>query len=144
MLLVILVLGMVGTAAELMLLQHYEDPWQLVPLALITAALVVLAWHGLTRGPASVRAIQALMALFVVSGLVGVGLHHSANSEFELEMDSSLAGVRLFAEALSGATPALAPGTMVQLGLIGLVYAYRHPRLGAGTQKREERQEWDA
>lgn len=144
MLLFILLLGLAGTAAELVLLQHYEDPWQLVPLALIGLALAVLAWHGLTAGSASVRAIQVLMALFVVSGLIGVGLHHNANSEFELEMDPSLAGFRLFKEALSGATPALAPGTMMQLGLIGLVYAYRHPRLEAGSAKREETQEWDA
>ena len=35
MLLVILVLGLLGTATELILLQHYEDWKQVVPLALI-------------------------------------------------------------------------------------------------------------
>lgn len=128
MVLAILVLGLTGTAAELILLQHYEDGWQIVPIALIGLALAVLVSHGLTRGAASVRALQVLMVLFVVSGLVGMGLHHDANAEFELEMDASLSGFRLFTESLSGATPALAPGTMVHLGLLGLVYTYRHPR----------------
>lgn len=131
MLLFILVLGLIGTAAELMLLQHYENGWQALPLVLIGLALLVLVWHGVTRGPASVRGLQAVMVLFLLSGLIGVGLHHNANAEFELEMDPTLRGFRLFRESLSGATPALAPGTMVQLGLIGLMYAYRHPRLGA-------------
>lgn len=143
-LLLILVLGMVGTAAELVLLQHYEDWWQTVPLALIGLALIVLVWHGLSRGPASVRALQALMTLFVFSGAIGMGLHHTANAEFERESDPSLAGFRLFTEALSGATPALAPGTMVQFGLLGLLYTYRHPRLEPADTAEARRQEWDS
>ena len=141
MLLAVLVLGLVGTGAELVLLDHYESVWQSVPLALIALALVVLAWHGVTRGPASIRSIQAVMTLFLVSGMIGMGLHQSANAEFEREMDPSLSGMRLFRESLSGATPALAPGTMIQLGLIGLVYTYRHPRMTDTIGSR--RQEWD-
>ena len=38
-------------------------------------------------------------------------------------------GVQLVWEALRGATPALAPGTMILLGLMGLLYCYRHPAL---------------
>ena len=34
-----------------------------------------------------------------------------------VEADPSLGGVRLLMESFSGATPALAPGTMIQLGL---------------------------
>jgi len=30
----------------------------------------------------------------------------------------------LFREAMMGATPALAPGAMIQIGLIGLLYAF--------------------
>jgi hypothetical protein len=144
MVLGILVLGMAGTAAELVLLQHYEDWWQIVPLALFALAICALLWHGVTRGPASVRGIQAVMTLFVFSGAIGVGLHYSANAEFEREMDPSLAGARLFRESLSGATPALAPGTMVQLGLLGLVFTYRHPRLTAADEDHSRRQKWDA
>ena len=131
MLLAILGLGLAGTGAELILLEHYGDGWQMVPLALIGSGLAVLLWHGVTRGAASVIALQVVMALFLVSGIAGMLLHHKANAEFEQEMDPSLGGLALWKEALSGATPALAPGTMIQLGLIGLVFTYKHPRLDA-------------
>jgi hypothetical protein len=32
-------------------------------------------------------------------------------------------------KVMSGAAPALAPGAMVQLGLLGLIYTFRHPAL---------------
>ena len=142
MLLAILVLGLLGTAVELILLQHYGDWMQAVPLALIVLALICALWHIFVPSASNVRALQALMALFVVAGPIGMGLHYDANAEFEQEMDPSLSGARLFAESLSGATPLLAPGSMVQLGLIGLVYTYRHPRLGSAASD-ERRQEWD-
>ena len=144
MLLFILVLGLAGTGVELLLLQHYEDGWQMAPLFLIGLALLTVIWHAFTRDPASVRAIQAVMAMFLVSGIAGMWFHYRANTEFELEMDPSLTGLRLFGESMSGATPALAPGTMIQLGLIGLVYTYRHPRLGAAKVMEIRRHEWDA
>ena len=115
---------------------------QVVPLALIVLALVCVLWHALVPTASNVRVLQALMVLFVVAGPIGMGLHYDANAEFEHEMDPSLSGVRLWSESLSGATPLLAPGSMVQLGLIGLVYTYRHPRLvSAAIDGR--RQEWD-
>jgi hypothetical protein len=143
MLLLILVLGLAGTAAELLLLQHYEDGWQIVPIALVATALAVLVWHAIRPGVASVRVIQALMMLFVAAGPIGMGLHYTANAEFEREMDPSLGGGRLFLESLSGAMPALAPGIMVQLGLIGLVYTYKHP-IVAGQTTEARRDECDA
>lgn len=145
MLLAILVLGLAGTGTELVLLQHYGDGWQLVPLVLIAAALAAVVWHVLTRGPASVLVLRALMSVFLASGFVGLGFHWQANAEFEREADPSLGGVRLLMEAFSGATPALAPGTMIQLGLIGLLYGYKHPRLGAESAQidHSRREQWD-
>jgi hypothetical protein len=142
LLLGILVLGLAGTGTELLLLHHYDNAWQIVPLALIVLALVVLGWHGLSRSASSIYGIQAIMTAFIFSGMIGMGLHQNANAEFELEMDPSLSGMRLFRESLSGATPALAPGTMIQLGLIGLLYAYRHP--GSAGFNESRRQEWNA
>jgi hypothetical protein len=138
MLLFILVLGIVGTGAELLLIGHYEDPWQIAPLGLFAAGLVAVAWLGVSRGPAGIRALQIVMALFVASGGLGVYLHYAGNIEFERELDPGLSGFALFKEAIRGATPALAPGTMVLLGLIGLVYTHEHPRLdGRGALVRE-------
>lgn len=134
LLLVILLVGILGTGAELLLLEHTEDFWQLVPVYLLAASLAVLGWHAVRRGAASVRAFQMTMILFVVSGVVGVLLHYRGNVEFELELHPAASGLELFAEAMKGATPALAPGAMIQLGLLGLAYTYRHPALAASTE----------
>lgn len=135
MLLAIFVLGVLGTGTDLLLLGHTEDRLQFVPLVLMAVSLVVLLVFALRRTRAGLLAFRYVMVLFVVSGFVGLWLHYRANVEFELEMYPSRAGLELFKEALTGAIPALAPGAMVQLGLLGWVYTFRHPALDG---KREE------
>jgi hypothetical protein len=129
LLMVTLVLGVTGVGAELLLLEHTDGFKQLVPVTLLALGLMVLLWHAVSRRAASVRAIQITMALFVASGFIGMLWHYQGNMEFELETYPSISGLALFKEAMMGATPALAPGTMIQLGLIGLAYTYRHPLL---------------
>ena len=121
------VLGSLGTATELLLLEHTEEPAQWVPLLLMAAALLVLAWHAAAPSRASVRAFQLVMMLFAAGGALGVALHLRGNAEFERELHPDAAWGELFRGAMMGATPALAPGTMVLLGSIGLLFAYRHP-----------------
>ncbi len=120
----ILLLGSVGTGIELLLLEHTEDVWQLLPLILIVLSFIALGWHASASRRASLLAVQLTMTLVTVSGFVGIWLHYRGNVEFELEMYPSLAGFQLFWEAMKGATPALAPGTMTLLGLLGLTYTY--------------------
>lgn len=121
-----LVLGLVGTIAELLLLEHYEEGWQMTPLALIAAALVALAWDAARPSARTARAIQAIMGLFVLAGVIGVWLHLRGAAEFQREMDPSQSRWRVFAKAMRAkAPPVLAPGIMIQLGLIGLVSSYR-------------------
>jgi hypothetical protein len=132
----ILVIGLVGTFAELILLEHYEDAWQLVPIVLIALALLVTVWFLMERKSRSLRVFQGVMWLFVASGAIGVFLHYRGNVEFELEMYPSLEGFGLLKEAMMGATPALAPGTMLQFGLLGLAYTFRHPAFGASAPRR--------
>lgn len=136
--LALFVFGVAGLLGELILLEHTEDLWQWTPLILLTASLPVLAWHGLTTGAMPLRLFRGLMVLFVVSGAVGLLLHYRGNVEFELEMHPGAGGFALVWEALKGATPALAPGTMIQFGLLGLLYCYKHPRLDAGSTNSTE------
>jgi hypothetical protein len=127
-LLAILIVGLVGTATELLLLEHDEEAIQLVPLALIAVAFVAIAWHALDQGGASLRVFQSVMVLFVAAGALGMYLHFRTNVEFQREVDPSIAGRALIIKAMTAKTPpALAPGSMSQLGLIGLAYAYRYP-----------------
>jgi hypothetical protein len=132
-LLAILLVGLAGITVELLLLGHDEDLNQLIPLVLAAAA--VLASIVVTARPSAVtvRIFQVVMVLLVISGGLGMYLHFRATSEFQLEMDPTLAGFALFKKAvLAKAPPALAPGSMTQLGLIGLAYTFRHPALSPG------------
>ena len=124
LLLLVLLLGMCGTAADLLLIGHYEDRWQLVPLIVIAAGLLALAWHTVSASAASARALQLVMLGFIAAGGAGVALHHKGAREFALETDPSLAGSRLLWKAVRAkAPPALAPGSLVPLGLAGLAFA---------------------
>ncbi|MGB7219613.1 MAG: hypothetical protein WBD07_12500 [Vicinamibacterales bacterium] len=122
----ILVLGLTGTGVELLLLEHYEDSWQLVPVVLISSALAVLAWHGRRGHAASARAIRVTMVSFLIAGAVGIGLHFRGAAEFQLEIDATLNWWELSKKVMRAkAPPVLAPGIMVQLGLLGLAYGWR-------------------
>ena len=135
-LLVILVLGIAGTLTELVLLKHTEDLVQWVPMILLGAAGAVLIWHGASEGAASLRLIRWLMYGFVAAGMAGIYFHFRGSAEFKLESQPNLAGMSLFWQAISAKTPPfLAPGAMVQLGLLGLLYSYKHPLL---KQRKEE------
>lgn len=135
----LLMLGMVGTGAELILLEHTETVWQLVPVAALMAGLISAAIVRVRGSRPALRVFQAIMLAFVAAGITGLILHYRGNAEFELEMYPSMKGWELILNSLKGATPALAPGTMAQLGLLGLAYTYRHPVLRAGRdQTREE------
>jgi hypothetical protein len=135
MLLTIFILGSVGSGAELLLLNHFESLLQWIPLLLILSSFVVLGWHAVRGTPASTRATQGAMIAFIAAGLAGLYFHYQGSAEFKLESNPSLAGWQLFWEAIRGkAPPALAPGVMIQLGLVGLAYTYRHPALLASTK----------
>lgn len=144
-LLAILTLGLLGTGAELLLLGHYEEARQLIPVVLVAASLLAVAWHVVAGGAASIRALQATMVLAVCSGFVGVVLHYRGNREFQLETDPSLVGARLFWKVMQAkAPPALAPAAMTELGLLGLAYTYRHPALARSAGSARLRRKYDS
>jgi hypothetical protein len=123
-------LGLVGSGVELVLLEHYETVVQFVPLVSIALALGVLIWHRIKGDALSIRALQATMVLFLLAGIAGTGFHLRGAAEFQIEIDPSQSRWEIFKKAMrSKAPPVLAPGLMVQLGLVGLAYAYRHPTL---------------
>jgi hypothetical protein len=130
LLLGLFILELIGTGVELLFMSHFEDVWQIAPLALIGLALGILAWHAATRSAASIHALRATMVLAIVSAGVGLMLHYQANAEFQLDMDPTAGGPALWLKVLQAKTPpAVTPGVMAHLGLLGLAYTYRHPAL---------------
>jgi hypothetical protein len=126
-LLAVLLFGVAGTMLELVLIEHYEDGWQIAPLILLVGALVVLLWHTARPNPVNVGALQVLMAMIVVSGALGIWFHYQGGAEFQREIDASQSTWAVFKKVVRAkAPPMLAPGLMTQLGLVGFVYLYCH------------------
>jgi len=128
-LLALVLLGVIGLSLELLFLEHTESATQLIPFAVLGAGLAVTAAVGVRPSVRSVRLFQLVMLLFIASGLLGVFLHLRGNIGFERETDPSARGLDLLWRSLRGGVPLLAPAAMAQLGLLGLVFAYRHPAL---------------
>lgn len=101
-------LGTAGVCAELVILEHYTDWNQLIPLVVAGFGLLVAIWIALIPGLPALRVWQFAMLLFVGTGIIGVTMHFDVVSE---TVDP----------------PLLAPGLFVQLGLLGLLYTFRHP-----------------
>lgn len=132
----IFLIGVGGLATELWLLNHYEELDQLIPLGLAAAGTIAVLVAAGKPTPVTVRVVQVVMLLFVASGFLGVWFHYQVTTEFQLEMDPSLGGWALFRKAIvAKAPPALAPGAMIQLGLIGLAYTFGHPAFRRATPR---------
>jgi hypothetical protein len=127
--LALLAFGSVGLIGELVLLEHYEETQQFIPLVLLVLTLASILWHWLDGRKPSLRAFQVVMLLLILGGTAGLLFHLSANYEFEKELSPDSTGMAFWLEVIRGDMPTLAPGTLVQFGLLGLLYAYRHPLL---------------
>src|SRR5688500_9166833 len=106
-LLATLAVGMIGMAAELLLIGHRETAQQLIPLVILGAGVIALAWHAAAPRAATVRTLQVMMLLFVLSGAVGVVLHYRGDAEFGLERYPGLRGVELVEDAVDWGSPVL-------------------------------------
>ena len=121
----VLLFGMAGLFVELLLLAHYENLQQRIPLAVLGLGLFAVVLDLLARRSWTGRLVQLVMALFVVAGLLGVFFHFRGSREFQLEMNPALSGFDLIWHVLRAKSPpTLSPGTMVQMGILGLGYAY--------------------
>jgi len=96
--------------------------------------LIATAAVYVRPGVRTLKVFRIVMVLFIAIGVLGLYFHFKGNVEFALERDPSLSGFRLVWKSLRGATPALAPGALSQLGLLGLVFTFRHPALASGNE----------
>jgi hypothetical protein len=133
LLLFTLVVGLLGTAVELLLLGHIDGWQQLIPLVLLAASVVVVIIQARKPTPTANATLLGTMCVFVISGAVGVAMHFQGNVEFEREMYPQMGGFELIRKTMTGATPVLAPGTMALLGLVGIAYV----RVGEAAARRD-------
>ena len=118
-LLLIALLTAGATLTELFLLEHIEEWQQIIPLVLLGAAIVSILLLLVTSARWAVQLLRLVLAVCFASALLGIYFHYQANVEFVLERHPRMRGLELFKEAMMGAMPALAPGAMAQLSLIG-------------------------
>jgi hypothetical protein len=122
--------GLAGTGAELLLMGHVEDGWQLVPVILVALAglarVAMVVARSTSGAAAAMWLFRGVMVMLMLSGVTGAVLHYRANMEFKREMDPSLSGFKLFSTVVQAkAPPTLAPGTMTLLGVLGLASVFR-------------------
>jgi hypothetical protein len=130
LILALLTFGLVATLGDLFGLGHYKDSWQVIPIASLIAALLIVVWHVFSGSATSVRVLRLVMVLMLIVGATGLVLHMRGSVEFQLDANPDLSGWPLIAKVLRAkAPPALAPGAMVQMGLLGLIYAFKHPAM---------------
>lgn len=127
--LAVILVGNLGLQAELLLLDHAESFNQWIPHLVLLVGLLAIAMVFFKPTPFSVRIFRGVMILYMAMGILGLYLHYRGNVEFARERWPTVGGVALMWKALRGATPALAPGALAQLGLLGLLYAYRNPKV---------------
>ena len=141
-LLLVIAGGTVAMAVDLLLIGHYEDSNQLIPLAVGAVGLLVMLAVATRPGVTTIRVMQFVMLCFIGTGVIGVTLHFQANAEFQREIDPAISTRDLVWKVVEAtAPPALSPGVLVQLGLLGLVYTYKHPAVGAAELARESQGE---
>jgi hypothetical protein len=106
-------LGTAGVSVELVFLEHYTDWNQLIPVTVAGLGLLATIWIAVAPGLVALRAWQFTMLLFVGTGITGITMHYDVVSE-------------------TVNPPRFAPGVFVHLGLLGLLYTFRHPSAHEG------------
>lgn len=133
-------LGVVGTVPELLLLHHYNGKDQLIPFLTLGLSGIALTVVAIRQTASTVRAVQVVMILTILSSGIGVLEHLKANARnagalrdgerFPTTISAIISG-------FDGFAPLLAPGVLVQVGLLGLAFSYRHPKLARSSLSRE-------
>lgn len=119
------------TPLELILVKHYTQSAMLIPFALVALALLAILAVVLKPTPLVIRLFRGVMGLLFVASAIGVFFHLRGNLSVARDIDPTLSGLSLIWGALTGAAPALAPGLLAQVGLLGLAYTFHHPNLAA-------------
>lgn len=134
MLLAIMLLAIGGTFVDLMFLDHHADVWQMIPLVTLGVGAVVLVWSAAAASRAAILSVRLVMVLFVVVATMGIVLHFRAGAEFRETLEpGGMSWELVLAVLRSPVPPTLAPATLLNIGLMGLAYTWRHPALRRET-----------
>lgn len=110
--LALVLVGAGGLAAELALTEHWHDWWQYIPFALCALLCVCSGWCLVRPSAIATRVARGVAVLTVIGACVGIGQHIWANGTFTAEIRPTYTVGQLIIPAITGASPALAPGAL--------------------------------
>jgi phosphoglycerol transferase MdoB-like AlkP superfamily enzyme len=120
----LLLLNAGGLLLELALIDHYENTKQIIPI-LSLFGVFILSVISFTKFQQSFSQIfRVWMVLTGLVGLLGFVFHAYGNYEFAIEIYPNSSTGQLIEKTIKGATPLLAPGAMIGLGLLGIIRLY--------------------
>jgi hypothetical protein len=120
--------ALVVMEGELIFVRHFgNNNGQMIAVVLTSAGLLATGWHVIARNTPSIIVFRFLMYLFLVFGIDGLLVHYNFAAHAALKSHPALGGLPLLYAALSGDIPLLAPGLLIQVGLLGLLYTFHHP-----------------
>jgi hypothetical protein len=131
-------LGVIGLLFELVFLRHWSTTGALIVWPALGAAGIATAALAWRPTPGRVRAVRWIALGVVVVGAVGVVLHVNENllagpldRDYAATWDGLSITTQLFLAITGGVgpAPALAPGSMSELGLAIALATIRHPAL---------------
>jgi len=111
-----------GLGLELWLIEHYEDVLQFIPLLCVALAGILLIADRYSNAAWIRKSFRALLIINAICAVVGVYLHLKANFEFEKEIYVNETTLNLLINSFSGALPVFAPGSLIILSLLGMLY----------------------
>lgn len=131
-----LVLGALGTLADLLLAKHWKELTQWPPLVLLVVMALAAGWVLAAGSAAAWRALVVSSWTCLPATAAGLFFHIRANVEWARDDQPALAGWPLVRDTLFGTLPTLAPGAMLYLGLVGLLAAWRRSAADASAIER--------
>ncbi len=137
-------IGVVGTLLELTLIKHYASKDQVIPYVLLGLSAFGLIAVMVRPTALALRVFQAVMIVTILGSGIGMFEHlkanaHNAGATQDKEAIPTTPSAIL--AGINGFAPLLAPGVLAQVGLLGLIFTYRHPNLQNSSLSREGRAE---
>jgi hypothetical protein len=122
---------LLGTLLELALIDHTQDPVQLIPFLLSGLGLILIGLGARWPARRTLLLVRGGMLLIIIGSVFGIYEHIANNVAFELEIRPNAAAADLIAKGLGGANPLLAPGMLALAAVLALAATYHHPSLAA-------------
>jgi hypothetical protein len=121
LLVALMIFGASGLLVELALLEHWGELRLWGPMLVLAVSIPLAVRTLVSPIRQALLVLRACMLVMIGSGLLGVWFHLEGNLAFERELYPTHDVLPLLLEAFKGATPTLAPGALIQLGLLGLL-----------------------